>query len=166
MKGHVRERGRGNWCAVIDIRDPETGKRKRKWHSLPGCKGKRQAQSECARIITEMGNGAYVEPSKTTVAQFLERWLSKSRRRSRHAPMSDTPRSPGKILFPLSARSSLPSYGPAHISAAYAKALASGRRDGKGGLSPRTVHHMHRILKQALKKALQWRELTHNPADA
>ena len=59
MKGHVRERGPGNWCAVIDIRDPETGKRKRKWHSLPGCKGKREAQSECARIITEMGNGAY-----------------------------------------------------------------------------------------------------------
>ena len=25
---------------------------------------------------------------------------------------------------------------------------------------------MHRVLKQALKKALQWRELVHNPADA
>jgi integrase len=54
---------------------------------------------------------------------------------------------------------------PEHISSAYSKALASGRRDGKGGLSPRTVHHMHRILKQALKQACAWRALTHNPAD-
>jgi len=38
MKGHMRERGAGNWYAVIDMRDPSTGKRKRKWHSL-GIKG-------------------------------------------------------------------------------------------------------------------------------
>jgi hypothetical protein len=39
MKGHVCERGTGNWYAVIDMRDPATGKRKRKWHSL-GIKGR------------------------------------------------------------------------------------------------------------------------------
>jgi hypothetical protein len=36
MKGHIRERGTGNWYAVIDMRDPATGKRK--WPSL-GIKG-------------------------------------------------------------------------------------------------------------------------------
>jgi len=54
---------------------------------------------------------------------------------------------------------------PEHISTAYKDALSKGRRDGKGGLSPRTVHHMHRILKQALKQACAWRYLTHNQAD-
>jgi hypothetical protein len=39
---------------------------------------------------------------------------------------------------------------PVQISRAYAKALEHGRRDGKGALSPPTVHHMHRILRQAL----------------
>jgi hypothetical protein len=34
----------------------------------------------------------------------------------------------------------------AQLSAAYTKALESGRRNGEGGLSPRTVHHMHRVL--------------------
>lgn len=43
--------------------------------------------------------------------------------------------------------------------------LASGRRDGNGGLSPRTVHHCHRILRQALAEAVHWRLLTRNPAD-
>ena len=40
MKGHVRERGKGNWYAVLSVRDPQTGKRKVQWRSLPGCKGK------------------------------------------------------------------------------------------------------------------------------
>ena len=28
MRGHVRERCKGNWYAVLSIRDPQTGKRK------------------------------------------------------------------------------------------------------------------------------------------
>jgi integrase len=56
---------------------------------------------------------------------------------------------------------------PVQISGAYAKALANGRRDGKeGGLSPRTVGHMHRVLKQALSQAVKWEMLIRNPADA
>jgi integrase-like protein len=75
MKGHIKERGTGHWYAVIDTRDPATGKRKRKWHSLRDCTGRRQAQIECARLISEISGGTYLEPNKTTVAQFLERWL-------------------------------------------------------------------------------------------
>jgi len=34
MKGHIRERSPGRWAIVIDLPDPpETGKRRRKWHS-------------------------------------------------------------------------------------------------------------------------------------
>jgi len=76
MRGHVRERGKGNWYAVLSARDPQSGKRKVQWRSLPGCNGKREAQAECARIVTEMQSGGYVAPDKTTVAQFLERWLA------------------------------------------------------------------------------------------
>jgi hypothetical protein len=31
MTGHVRERGKGNWYAVLSVRDPQTGRRKTKW---------------------------------------------------------------------------------------------------------------------------------------
>ena len=54
---------------------------------------------------------------------------------------------------------------PVQISEAYSAALVNGRRDGKG-LAPRTVGHMHRVLKQALGQAVKWKELTQNPADA
>jgi hypothetical protein len=29
MKGHIRQRSPGHWAIVIDVRDPQTGKRKR-----------------------------------------------------------------------------------------------------------------------------------------
>lgn len=38
--------------------------------------------------------------------------------------------------------------------------------DGAGGLSPRTVHHMHRVLKQALAVAVKWSLLPRNPTDS
>ena len=59
-----------------------------------------------------------------------------------------------KNINPLLGTTSLIKLHPERISQAYAEALAHGRCDGKGGLSPRTVHHMHRILKQALGQAV------------
>ena len=61
-----------------------------------------------------------------------------------------------KNIVPASARSDLTKLRPAQISDAYAKALASGRRDGKGGLAPTTVVYMHRLVKHALAQAVRW----------
>ena len=36
MKGHIRERSPGHWAIVIELRDPATGKRRRKWHKFDG----------------------------------------------------------------------------------------------------------------------------------
>ena len=49
---------------------------------------------------------------------------------------------------------------------ALTKSLASGRRDGTGRLSARTVTHMHRVLREALQQAVRWQMLACNPADA
>ena len=164
MKGHLRERSPGRWAIILDVNDGATGRRKRKWHSFAGTK--REAQKECARLVTEMQAGAYVEPAKTTLAAFLDRWLA-------HMASQVAPRSheryteiARKNVVPLLGGAVLTALRPEQISTAYAKALASGRRDGKGGLSPRTVHHMHRILRQALGQAVRWGILARNPADA
>ena len=73
MKGHIRERSPGHWAIVIDSRDPATGQRKRKWHSFRGTK--REAQVESARLISESKKGTLVDPSRETLAAFLERWI-------------------------------------------------------------------------------------------
>lgn len=167
MKGHVRERGAGHWYAVIDTRDSATGKRKRKFHSLPDCTGKRQAQIKCAQLISDMKGGTYVEPSKVTVGEFLDRWLA-------HIKSQVTPKSHERYsglvkqnIKPAIGGSLLTKLRPVQISDAYTAALANGRKDGKeGGLSPRTVGHMHRVLKQALSQAVKWELMPRNPADA
>ena len=76
MRGHVRERGRGNWYAVLSVRDPQTGARKVQWRSLPGCKGKREAQIECSKLINEIATGDFVVTNGTALAEWIEHWLS------------------------------------------------------------------------------------------
>jgi integrase len=164
MKGHIRERSPSHWAIVIDVRDPATGKRKRRWHSFKGAK--RHAQIECARLISEIQRGTYIEPNKTTLAQFLERWLEHVRSQvspKSHERYSEIIR---KNIIPGLGAVMLTKLRPAQISQTYAKALAGGRRDGKGGLAPTTVVYMHRLIKHALAQAVSWELLSRNPADA
>ena len=162
MKGSIRERSPGRWAIIID--DPNSGTRKRRWHSFKGTK--RQAQIECARLISEMQNGSYLAPDKTTFAEFAERWLTHMKSQvspKSHARYGELLR---KNVVPLIGAVVLTKLKPVVISEAYAKALENGRRDGTGGLSPRTVGHMHRVLRQALGDAVKWEMLHRNPADA
>ena len=111
-----------------------------------------------------MQGGTYLEPSKTTVAQFLERWLD-------HVKSQVSPRTHEryceivrKNIVPAARRCDpIEAYGRHRFPTAYAKALAGGRRDGKGGLAPTTVVYMHRLIKQALAQAVRWELLSETP---
>src|SRR5262249_8405036 len=162
MKGHIRERSPGHWAIVIDVSDG--GKRKQRWHSFKGTK--RQAQIECARLIAELQNGTAVEPSRMTVAEFLERWIEHMEGQvspRTHETYADLCR---RHLVPLLGGQMLVKLRPDHIRDAYATALAGGRRDGRGGLSAPYVTHMHRVLREALQQAVRDQTLARNPADA
>jgi hypothetical protein len=164
MKGHIRERSPGRWAIILDVPDPQTGRRRRKWHSFRGTK--REAQVESARLIAAIQGGSYLEPSKMTVSSFLESWIEHMRSQispKSHARYAELAR---KNIAPLLGSVVLTKLKPAAISSAYAKALTDGRRKGSGGLSPQTVTHMHRILKQALSQAVKWELIARNPADA
>jgi integrase len=164
MKGSIRERSPGHWAIILDIPDPQTGKRRRKWHSFKGTK--REAHIESARLISAINGDSYLEPSKTTVAQFLERWLDdvKSRVSPRtHERYSEIVR---KNIIPAIGGIVLAKLRPARIAGAYSEALTNGRRNGEGGLSATTVIYMHRLIKQALGQAVRWELLSRNVADA
>src|SRR6516225_11757191 len=155
MKGHVRERSPGHWAIVLDIADPQTGKRRRKWHSFRG--GKREAQKECARLIAQQGDGGYVEPAKITVAEFLARWLDY--KKARLSPLSfERYRDLVRVhIAPTIGGIPLAKLQPIHLTDLYSKLLES--------LSARSVTYVHRILKQALGEAVSWQMLSRNPAD-
>jgi integrase len=160
MKGHIRQRSPGHWAIVLDTRD-ETGKRKRKWISYQGTK--RQAQIECARLIAQTQGGLAIEPSKSTLAQYLQHWLG-------HVASQVSPQSLSTYcyivethLIPALGTITLNKLQPVAIAKAYSKALECGHRNGSG-LAPTTIRLMHKTLSQALKQAMIWRLLAQNPA--
>jgi integrase len=162
MRGHLRERSPGHWAIVIDLHDSETGKRKRKWHSFRGTK--REAQVECSKLIAAIKGETYIDPSRQTVAQYLDKWLAYMASQLSPRGLERYTEIIRKNLVPALGAIRLTKLRAGHIAEAYAKALANGRRDGKGGLSASTVVYMHRVLKQALAQAVTWHELVHNEA--
>ena len=155
MRGHLKERSPGHWAIVIDVADPQTGKRKRKWHSFKGTK--REAQVECARLVAQQSDGGYIEPAKITVAEFLGRWLDY--KKARLSPLSfERYRDLVRVnIAPTIGGIPLAKLQPIHLTDLYSKLLES--------LSARSVTYVHRILKQALGEAVSWQMLSRNPAD-
>lgn len=165
MKGHIRQRGKGSRALALDLGRSEEGKRRQKW--ISGFKTKRDAERELARVIHEMNTGAYLEPSKMTVGDYLKRWIE-DYARPNVAPK--TFQRYVKIvrlhLTPALGSHPLGKLQPLHIQAYYSQALQSGRRDGKGELAAQTIPHHHRVLREALAQAVKWQILVRNPADA
>jgi integrase len=158
------ERSPKHWAIIIEDKDRTTGKRKQRWHSFVG--SSRDAVAEAQRLAQEKKNGQRVDPNKISIAIFLDRWLKHMQARllpRAHERYSEIAR---KNIVPLLGDISLQKLDTEQIDGAYTKALANGRRNGRGGLSPATVRYMHRVLRQALQQAVQWRMLAINPADA
>ncbi len=166
MPGHIRKRGKDSWTVVIDLgRDPTTGKRKQLWRSVKGTK--REAEALLVQLLHQRDTGIDVPPGKITLAKFLERWLE-DYARPNVSPKTFLQYSDfvHRQLIPAIGAVPLAKLRPQHIQGYYSHALQRGRADGKGGLSPKTVLHIHRLLRQALGHAVKWQILALNPADA
>lgn len=164
MKGHIRQRGEKSWSVVICVGKDDHGKPRYKWHTVHG--GIRKAQEERNKLLNELATGTYVEPSPMSVQKYLESWLVSyaqikvaSKTFERYKEIVD------KHLIPALGEIPLCKLQPLDIQQYYSTALASGRKRG-GRLSAQTVLHHHRVLKHALRQAIRWRLLVHNPADA
>src|SRR5262245_2179031 len=165
MKGHIRKRGKSSWAVVIFLgRDPN-GKQHRRWHAVRGTR--RDAERELARLMNEMNTGAYIEPARISVREYLDRWLAdyakpkvSPKTFERYQEMID-----GHIK-PALGSYLLPKVSPLHIQGFYSRALTSGRKDGRGGLSSQSVVHFHRLLNKAFTQAVKWQLLARNPIQA
>ena len=165
MRGHIQRRGKKSWRLKFDAgRDPITGKRITKYMTVRG--NKSNAQRVLTKILHEIDTGTFVEPSKITVAEFLKQYLASLDGKGLSLKTRDRYKEIVHInLIPALGHIPLAKLEPLQIETAWSDALARGRLDGKGGLSTQTVAHLHRLLKQALKKAVKWKMLAINPAD-
>ena len=71
MTGHIRQRGKNSWELKFESgpRDPATGRRKIQYVTFRGTK--RQAQIKLADLISAVGKGSFVEPSRLIVAEHV-----------------------------------------------------------------------------------------------
>jgi len=166
MKGSIRQRSKGSWEITIDTgRDGATGKRLRHFESIKGTK--KGAQRRLVELLHTLEQGAYIKPSRLTVAQFLEEWLRG------YVDLNCSPRTKASYemiirchLIPELGSVSLSQLGPRHLQAFYSQQKTQGRIDGKGQLSPRTVRYCHSLLAEALGHAVKMGLLSRNVAQA
>lgn len=164
MSGHIRRRGERSWELKFDLgTDPLTGRRTTKFHSFKGTK--REAEKKLAELITAAEKGDYVDPSKTTVAQFLDRWERD------WAAVNVGPKTLERYkellhshIRPHVGGIAIQKLQPVHLAELYAKLLREGRGAGPG-LSARTVGHVHRVIHKALVVAAEWGVVQRNVAD-
>ncbi len=163
MRGHVRRRGR-SWCVVVPVGKYPNGRTRYKWFG--GYRTRAEAERELARRLHELHTGTFVGPERMTVAEYLRFWLEDVRSRVAPTTYQRYEIIVEQHLIPALGQYRLQKLQPLHIQAYYQQALVSGRRNGRGGLSKRTVLHHHRVLHAALEYAVRLQLLARNPADA
>ena len=166
MRGHIRQRGKGTWAVVVSLgRDPLTGKRRQRWETVKGTK--RDAERRLTELLRQQDGGAVATPGRMTTGEFLRRWLQDyAATNVRPRTYVDYARIVSGSLIPALGRIPLTRLQPADIQRYHSMLLATGRKNGKGGVSARTVVSRHRVLSEALSHAVKWGLLLRNPAQA
>jgi len=162
MKGSVVKKG-NRYYVVIEDQDPDTGDRKRRWHSGFGTKA--EAEDERIRLVAAQQTGGYIPPSADTVGEYLEIWLT---------TINATVRATTLASYEVQVRRALPYLAAVPLQKVtgsllnnmYGQLLESGRADGSGGLSTASVRRVHAMLHRAFRDAMRWNHLSRNPADA
>lgn len=149
QRGSIRRRGE-TWTAYWSTTDPDGSRRQRTRGGFPT---KRTAQAHLTQVVAEVARGSWVEPSRTTVADYLTgTWLpSLDRRPATIAQYATVARA---WIVPAVGSVPLHALTPAHVAGMVASLRASG---GKGGrpLGDRSVQLAHTILRAALDEAVR-----------
>ena len=169
MTGSIKQRSPGSYQIAIYLGLDSNGNQQYHRETVRGTK--REAQVRLAELLNNLHRGEAVKASKTTLAEFLDQWLES------YAKANVSPKTFERYeelvrltIKPHVGTIVLDRLQPIQLQQLYSTLLQSGRKkpakSGKVGLSARTVLHVHRLLHQALKRAVKWQLLFRNPCDA
>jgi len=163
---HIRKTESGSYEVFIDMgRDPGTGKRIQRTKTFST---KKEAKTWVSKKTQERETGFGINFNKLNLKEYLKKWLREYGKPNLSPTTFDGYKMiVNKHLIPSLGALKLDELKPLHIVQYQNKKLRTGRKDGKaGGLSKKTVLQHHRVLNKALKQAVMWQLLSHNPMDA
>ncbi|MCP4308844.1 MAG: site-specific integrase [bacterium] len=172
MQGHIRKRTHTtkagketvNWYVVVDLGRDANGKRRQKWHG--GFRTRKEAEVARTKIVGDLHEGTYTEPTKLTLQEWVDdRWLPIVQTQVKPSTFESYRRNMGHHVLPTLGGRSIRDIGPNQLNALYTELLTSGRRNGPGGLSPKTVRYIHTIVHKALADAVDAGLLVTNVAE-
>ncbi|MBI9013180.1 MAG: site-specific integrase [Clostridiales bacterium] len=151
MKGSIIKRGK-TYSFVVDIGVRPDGKRNQKWHS--GYPTKKEAKKAQLEILNKLMYGTYINPENTTVSEYLLSWLEDYVKQNlKETTYTGYKNYVEKHIIVALGNIKLQKLKALQIQSFYTELLKTGRTDGKGGLAPKTVLQIHRILSKALDRA-------------
>src|SRR5437016_1054913 len=163
MSGHIRRRGERSWELKFDLgTDPATGKRQIRYHSFKGTK--RAAEAELVRLMASAGSGDYVDPSKATLSEFLDRWEAWAATQVSPKTLERYKELAAHHVRPHLGTARLQKLRTVNFAELYGK-LQRLRPEG-AGLAPRTIGHVHRLLHRVFGHAVKWGIVAVNPVGA
>ena len=108
----------------------------------------------------DRNRGLGAAPAKLTLNAFLDRWLQDSHRaRVREFTLGNSTRLLAKHVRPILGSKPLHKIRPLDVQGLYTK------METDSGLSPKTIRHVHVLIRQALEQAKAWDYLARNPTD-
>ena len=158
MAGYIERRNKDTWRVVMEVApDPITGRRRRRKVTVRGTK--RDARRALTEARSLRDHGIDIEPSRITLAEYLERWLRDYAEPNVAPSTLKRYRGICRVVAESLGELRLQALRPAHIQAMYSHLR-------ERPLAPRTILHHHRVLKEALRHAVGWQLIERNPADA
>lgn len=162
------------WEARVTVgRDPGTGRQKQK--SITG-KTQKEVREKLQAMTVEVNNGSYQEPSKMTLAAWLDIWLEDYMGDKKYATIKHYKAQVATHIKPRLGAVQLSALAPHEIQRFYNQLQKDGqekRRRGPDGkitvehvpLSAKSVRNVHGILTKALSVAVDMGYIRDNPAD-
>src|SRR5215813_4562461 len=163
MTGHIRRRGERSWELKFDVgTDPLTGKRLTKYRSLKGTK--REAQLELAKLVANAAEGITLDPSKTTLSEFLDRWETWASTQVSAKTLERYKELARHHVRPHLGHARIQKLKAINFAELYGT-LQQAKPKG-AGLAPRTIGHIHRLMHRVMSHAVKWDVIKTNPVTA
>ena len=156
MRGSIREKTKGSWQIQIYTGEGPDGKPSRHFETVRGRKG--DAQRRLTELLSRLDKGVYTPPGRLTVAEHLNQWLTG------YAKTNCSQRTLDGYTSIIETHL-IPALGQIQLKQLHPQAIQSYYGQACEHLSPRTVHHHHRVLSQNLKFAVRQGYLGRNPAE-